>query len=210
MACNGYNHSKSCKCNFRGGHLGTRPPTWRGWSVRSARWYFSGPNAKCPECRAPVFYVPGPRGGGTYFDRFGPPWPKHACTNKPKLYSPYGSSDKPKLRNRRSEFERDRWLPFFIRNIERLAAGTIIHGVALDDPTVLHFGSLNPDIAPDQERPIYFRAMEDQIGLVELNFFPLGLNESVSASLFNDCRSDIELHLQRTSINTPPHDSANG
>lgn len=172
MACNGFNHPKDCKCNFRGGHPNSRPPVWRGWRPRSARRYISGANASCPECRAAVFYVPGPKGGGAYYDSFGPPWPKHACTNKPKPYSPYGRTGKPKLTNRRSEFERDKWLPFFIRNIERLAIGAIIHGVALDNPTVLHFGSPQTEITPDRERPIYFRLVSGRSPDVELNFFP--------------------------------------
>lgn len=198
MACNGYNHPKNCKCDFRGGHANSRPPVWRGWRLRSAKRYFSGPNARCPECRAPVFYVPGPKGGGTYFDQFGPPWPKHACTNKPKPYSPYGPSGKPKLRNRRSKFERDGWLPFFIRHIELLAAGTIIHGVAIDDPTILHFGSGDLEIAPDKERPIYFRKLKDQTGIIELNFFALGSAEATSKHLFDDCRNDLDLILKQT------------
>jgi hypothetical protein len=197
MTCNGFNHPKDCKCHFRGGHANSRPPIWRGWRPHSAKRYFSGPNARCPECRALVFYVPGPRGGGTYFDQFGPPWPKHACTNKPKPYSPYGPSGKPKLRNRRSEFERDGWLPFFIRHIERLASGTIIHGVAIDDPSVLHFGSSDPEIAPDKERPIYFRKLKGEPSIVELNFFGAGLEESISKHLFDDCRNDLDLILKR-------------
>lgn len=205
MACNGYNHPKDCKCNFRGGHPKSRPPTWRGWKPRAARRYFSGPNATCPECRIPVYYVPGPKGGGAYYDHFGPPWPKHACTNKPKPYSPYGPSGKPKLRNKRSEFERDRWLPFFIRNIERLASGTIIHGVALDDPTVLHFGTIELNIAPDTERPIYFRASKTTDGCIELNYFASSESESVTSILFDDCRTDLDLILrQPTKLQGPP------
>jgi hypothetical protein len=198
MACNGFNHSKDCNCNFRGGHPNSRPPRWRGWSVRAVRRFVSGPNATCPECRAAVFYVPGPRGGGAYFDSCGPPWPKHACTNQPKPYSPYGRSGKPKLRNRRSEFERDGWLPFLIRNIERLAVGTIIHGVALDDPVVLHLGSLETEIDIDQQRPIYFRSRKTIAGEVELNFFQFNSSSPTSEFFFNDCRTEMELLLRRT------------
>lgn len=201
MACNGYNHHKDCKCNFRGGHPNTRPPAWRGWKRSSARRYSSGPNATCPECRTPVYWVPGPHGGGAYYNSFGPPWPKHPCTNRPKSYSPYGRSGKPILRNRRSEFERSGWLPFFIRNIERLAVGTILHGVALDDPTVLHFGSLTLDINPDKERPIYFRPMKSKAGVIELNFFPLEGSEPVSNRLFDDCRNELDLLLKQEPTN---------
>ena len=41
---------------------------------------FTVPTA-CPECRAPVFFVICPNGGRVFFDRLGPPWPKHPCTD---------------------------------------------------------------------------------------------------------------------------------
>ena len=196
MACNGFNHAKDCQCNFRGGHPRSRPPVWRGWKRRAVKRYLSGPNAACPECHAPVYYIPGPKGGGAYYNQLGPPWPKHACTNNPSPYSPYGRTGKPKLRNRRSEFERDAWLPFLIRHIECLASGTIIHGVALDDPTVLHFGTTEANIDPDTDRPIYFRLPKSIADEVEFNFFPKWSSEAVSRRMINDCRSDFDLLLK--------------
>lgn len=37
------------------------------------------PNAKCPKCRAPVWFYRNPNGGCAYFDELGKPWPKHPC-----------------------------------------------------------------------------------------------------------------------------------
>lgn len=39
------------------------------------------PNARCPVCGDPVFYVEPAHGGRVYFDELGPPWPKHPCTD---------------------------------------------------------------------------------------------------------------------------------
>ena len=196
MACNGHNHPKDCRCNFRGGHPNSRPPSFPGWNRRTAKRLISRPNAICPECRTSVYYVRGPHGGGAYFDCFGPPWTKHPCTNRSQPYSPYGRTGKPKLRNRRSEFERDGWLPFLIRNIEKWGAGTIIHGVALDDPTVLHFATTNSDLEIDRERPCYFRAKAPDAGRVEFNYFPERTHEPVSVSLHDDCKYPFDLLLK--------------
>ena len=159
----------------------------------------SGPTANCPECKAPVYFVRGPYGGGAYFDRCGPPWPKHACTDKSKHYSPYGKTGKPKLRVKPSEFEKDGWLPFLVRNVESLGSGTIVHGVALDDPTILHFGTRHRDLALDRERPIFFRIHPDRCGVIEFNFFPLTSECAVSELFIDDCRTDFDLMLK-----TPP------
>lgn len=197
MACNGFNHPKNCKCNFRGGHANSRPPVWRGWTRSSIKRYTSGPNAVCPQCRAPVYFVPGPSGGGAYFEKLGPPWPKHPCTDHSKSYSPYNRAGIPKLRNRRSQFERDGWTPFIVRHVEELVIGTIIHGVAYDNPTVLHFGSFELVLNPDKERPIYFRRTKKTGEDIELNFFSAKVEEPVTKKMFDDCRSEFELLLKR-------------
>ena len=196
--CNGRNHPPGCQCEFRGGHAGTRPPVWRGWRASAVRRYISGPNAVCPECHATVYFVPGPHGGGTYFDCFGPPWTKHPCTDSRRVYSPFNNRGMPKLRNRRSEFERDGWTPLFVRNVEALAVGTIIHGVAMNNPAVLHFGFLEY-LSPDTRRPIFFRTRDGREPRIELNFFPNGLSEPCSLRGFDDSRNEIDLLLKRPS-----------
>lgn len=202
MACNGFNHPKDCKCNFRGGHPMSRPPTWNGWKRRSARRFISGPTAICPKCSAPIYYVRGRRGGGTYFDKCGPPWPKHACTDTSRRYSPYGRTGKPRLTALPSEFEKDGWLPFLVRNIEYLGNGTIIHGVALNDPTVLHFGTEKSDLEVDSERPLFFRFLNDKT-VVEFNFFPQTSDTSVTETLTPDCRNELDLALLAARTGSP-------
>jgi hypothetical protein len=44
---------------------------------------FVNPNARCPECKSPVFYYQSENGGRVFFDQLGWPWPKHPCTDRP-------------------------------------------------------------------------------------------------------------------------------
>lgn len=43
------------------------------------------PNARCPECDAPVYYYQNEYGSRVFFDDLGPPWPKHPCTDSRAL-----------------------------------------------------------------------------------------------------------------------------
>lgn len=100
MGCNGNNHRPDCTCPFRGGykdHAHQNP--WqqrhaeaaRLWSIRAES--FTIPNARCPQCRAQVFFYSSPDGGKVFFDDLGPPWPKHPCTDSgPKSTRPAGAA----------------------------------------------------------------------------------------------------------------------
>lgn len=53
---------------------------------KARRWFRTGaayltPNARCPECDAPVYFYRSPDDGRVYFNEPGPPWPKHPCTD---------------------------------------------------------------------------------------------------------------------------------
>jgi hypothetical protein len=87
-------------------------------------------------------------------------------------------------------------MPFFIRNVESLVSGVIIHGVAMDSPTVLHFGSLDSEAIPDKERPIYFRYRDTNPKMIEINFFGIHSTEPTTEIMFNDCRSHFDLLLK--------------
>jgi hypothetical protein len=55
-------------------------------SARSTRAFGSvvsyvNPNARCPVCRATVYFYQSPFGGRVFFDDLGWPWPKHGCTD---------------------------------------------------------------------------------------------------------------------------------
>ena len=51
-------------------------------SRRATYATFVNPNARCPECRAQVFFYQSENGGRVFFDELGPPWPKHECTSR--------------------------------------------------------------------------------------------------------------------------------
>ena len=64
---------------------------------------------------------------------------------------------------------------------------------------MLHLGTGDLEIAPDHERPVYFRALKGKLGIVELNFFATDSLEAISKQLFYDCRNDLDLILKRPS-----------
>lgn len=69
---------------------------------RASRGYsscFVDPNAKCPVCKATVFYYENTRGSRVFFDDLGPPWPKHGCTDNPRLTVTW-TSERPRSRQR--------------------------------------------------------------------------------------------------------------
>jgi hypothetical protein len=79
MACNGNNHSPNCQCGWGGVFYGL------GLTETKSIWQrqdsYTNPNARCPRCRASVYFYQSPYGGKVYFDEMGPPWPKHPCTD---------------------------------------------------------------------------------------------------------------------------------
>lgn len=88
MNCNAWNHPPGCACGWGGKYHGQG--SWTSgprshWQIPSS---YTIPNARCPRCRAQVFFYASPRGGKVYFDELGPPWPKHPCTDQ----SPSGAS----------------------------------------------------------------------------------------------------------------------
>lgn len=97
MGCNANNHPASCNCGFGGDTGGSPPPgsgttpaaVFGGWGPYEAGRVesYTIPNARCPECRDPVFFYQSEWGGRVFFDPpLGPPWPKHECTdNGPTL-----------------------------------------------------------------------------------------------------------------------------
>lgn len=46
---------------------------------------YVNPNARCPVCGAAVYFYQSPYGGRVFFDELGPPWPKHPCTDNPRV-----------------------------------------------------------------------------------------------------------------------------
>lgn len=99
--CNAWNHSDGCTCGFGGeGHLGRRstsvpPPQPPSTAPRYRSFVsFTIPNARCPVCRALVFFYQSLDGGRVFFDDLGPPWPKHPCTDRTRT-SPRSAAYEP-------------------------------------------------------------------------------------------------------------------
>jgi hypothetical protein len=79
MACNGNNHGPNCQCGWGGVFHGLGLTTEKSlWQRKES---YTNPNAKCPRCRASVYFYLSPFGGKVFFDAMGPPWPKHPCTD---------------------------------------------------------------------------------------------------------------------------------
>lgn len=87
----GHNHYSDCTCGWcvNDGRREVTVSVRRldAWSlltrnaVRSVAACFLNPNARCPVCRAPVFFYANEFGSRVFFDDLGPPWPKHPCTD---------------------------------------------------------------------------------------------------------------------------------
>lgn len=141
--CNAHNHRPGCTCGWGGmGHLGggfnsTSFHTTsheHGWlrSISPTYESFINPNASCPVCGASVFFYQSPSGGCVFFDEFGPPWPKHPCTdqtslpNEPKVHlSEITPKNKTKYR-----WQTSGWHPFLIQRTSRIDEFSIkVHGV---------------------------------------------------------------------------------
>ena len=121
--CNAWNHPASCRCGFGGeghvGHAPARPGSHHFLGVpRILPTYESyvNPNARCPVCRAPVFFYQSPDGGRVFFDELGPPWPKHPCTDRRSTPATMDPSNIPPIKDVPT-WERQGWMPFFIAGV---------------------------------------------------------------------------------------------
>jgi len=195
LTCRGKNHSTLCECGFgsRIAQSVTNSIGWSSWTKRSFFRYQTGPNATCPECRKDVFYIAFRNGGGTYFDTFGPPWTKHACTDRSFEYSPYTASGTPKLRVRPTSLEREGWVPFLIRHEERLVRGTLIHGVSLINPTAFHLGSAR-ELLVDRLMPTFIRPLKNL--RVSISYFCADSSQTLVAEMHLDCLTDMDILLK--------------
>lgn len=92
MGCNAWNHPPDCNCGWGGdtggggyrvSSSGIQLADGRLWnrSVRPKIESYVNPNALCPVCGAKVFFYQSEIGGRVFFDKLGPPWPKHPCTD---------------------------------------------------------------------------------------------------------------------------------
>jgi hypothetical protein len=109
----GYNHYSDCTCgwcvNYGRGKVTVSVRRLDAWNllsrnaVRSVAACFVNPNARCPVCRAPVFFYANEFGSRVFFDDLGPSWPKHSCTDnsrRPEISS-FDTSAAPPTRRAR-------------------------------------------------------------------------------------------------------------
>lgn len=126
MGCNAWNHSADCTCGWGGdtgggGFRAVPVPTGFEWRTQRNHATYTNPNARCPVCGAEVFYCQFLNGGRVFFDKLGPPWPKHECTDnwvrggmlKPVLPSLRVKSDPDMVL-----LPRDQWRPLLPETIE--------------------------------------------------------------------------------------------
>lgn len=194
MPCNGNNHPSNCQCDFgKKGDNRQKRNQWRSWGKKTYQAISISPNARCPECQKPVWYIPCQNGGGFYSEVFGPPWTKHPCTNKPPAYSPYTRSGKTKLKSKPTDWQRAGWLAFEVRYQERFGIGTIIHGAVMDSPTIIHLG-IQLDVEIDPERPTLVRFTRSRTA--ELSYYPAKQVEPIETKFFSECKTPIDLALR--------------
>ena len=128
MGCNAWNHPSGCTCGWGGVYYGrATTPALQSLSRSTARqvWRsFVNPNARCPVCKAPVFYYQSENGGRVFFDQLGWPWPKHPCTDRPTWRWPAGTGfrlkeDEVKEPSQAPGWQREGWVP--VARFERTA-----------------------------------------------------------------------------------------
>jgi hypothetical protein len=87
MSCNAWNHPPGCDCGWGGvnhgrsaGPVVPSPLSTRGvWLPPAERVERETRPSACPHCGADVFFFRDENGGAAFFDKLGPPWPKHPC-----------------------------------------------------------------------------------------------------------------------------------
>ncbi len=113
MGCNAWNHPPECNCGWGGAYFDSSDIVGRHhWKNTES---YTVPNAMCPVCGTKVFFYKSPFGGRVYFDKLGPPWPKHICTTQnfggSRMLQKYNKYQT--LKNREDE-----WSPLFFSNLK--------------------------------------------------------------------------------------------
>lgn len=124
--CNAWNHPVQCTCGWGGsGHQGKRSGTNNASNQWAIYWNFTryssytNPNASCPVCGAGVYFYQSPNGGRVFFDELGPPWPKHPCTDNPKIpvSTPQFRSTSETKNINVYTWQKEGWTPFIVSSI---------------------------------------------------------------------------------------------
>jgi len=138
--CNAFGHPAGCTCGWGGdGHLGRRtdgysneylssyPSTpeylWRGNQRHATYDSYVNPNARCPVCRAAVFFYQSPFGGRVFFDELGPPWPKHPCTDNSGSHKYATADSMPSAPLSTYRWQLEGWNPFICLGVRKDKTG---------------------------------------------------------------------------------------
>jgi hypothetical protein len=188
--CNAVNHWQPCFCGFggdtgggggrrgrgRSSFVATAEPECIGWTEQSRGTVDSyvNPNARCPECGAPVFFYRSPYDGRVYFDELGWPWPKHWCTDNSRGKAPRGPAPGlvPKVE---PAWRHEGWHPILSANARWRDEHMRITGRFQDEFLELHF--LESE-AFDPDSPVLLR---EQVG--KPDFFEMTLLRSNPADV---------------------------
>jgi len=195
--CNAFGHPAGCTCGWGGdGHLGRRtdgysneylapyPSTpeylWRGSQRHATYDSYVNPNARCPVCRAAVFFYQSPYGGRVFFDELGPPWPKHPCTDNSNSHK-YVKAESISLAPLSTyRWQRDGWSPFICLGIRNDKTGrTEIKGrIVVNTGEGAEKGHLVYAYikSPDKrltDVPLFIREVDSNVGKYEIATYDL-------------------------------------
>lgn len=184
MACNAWNHSSRCNCGWGGvsyaAPLAGSPPD-------EPRVQFVNPNARCPVCRASVYFYRSETGGSVYFDSLGWPWPKHPCMDRgeahPGSVEAADTAKKPPDRPPTEAAPGD-WIPFEIISVTHGDGRTILAG--RPDQHVASIGiGISKVVLTTRGVPAFIRAKPERRGIIELT--TLHDLEPLETDAFLDC-----------------------
>jgi len=149
MTCNAWNHHPDCNCGWGG--IFYPPSTGTRWNDFDR---FRKPNARCPVCRAEVYFYQSPAGGRVYFDELYPPWPKHPCTDGHSSVPETGASVPDCAPSSVSDPTR-RWRPLMCRSVRKGSQCTELE-VATSDEVRILYGRVNKEML-DTDAPFFIR-----------------------------------------------------
>lgn len=192
--CNAFRHPPGCPCGWGGeGHLGRRdgsfnsysnyyPSTpeylWRGYQRNATYSSYVNPNARCPVCRAAVFFYQSPYGGRVFFDELGPPWPKHPCTDNSGAYKylKYQTRASEALQvPSRYRWQMTGWYPFACQSIgidrygrTEIKGRVLFGGDESPEDGHLIYAYVRPPHAPLRDVPLFIRPLNQGRGQYEI------------------------------------------
>lgn len=179
----GHNHHPGCTCGWCIGgwrnHATLRrssSPKLKLEPQRPKYESYTNPNATCPVCGAAVFFYQSPFGGRVFFNDLGPPWPKHECTDNPRLRvntPSWGSTwSSPSARRTLGPpaWEAAGWLPIFVEEVSRDDGWWLVrgHGSGAQTGGLVRFLAAHP--VEDMEEAVAFYRSNPDLCTVEISY----------------------------------------